>query len=237
MAVYDLEEQERIAALKDWWEQWAVWVYAALAALVLSVAGVQGYRYYERSQADEAYALFKSVQTTAQEVAASKDFKKLSEAASTLATKYPRTFYATEAQLMAAKAAFDGNDLALAKTHLQWVAEKGRPTHVDIAKLRLAAVQMDEKKFDDAHKTLDSIKDEGFLSLAADMRGDVFAAQGRREDARAQYQIAVDKADKRSPMKALSQTKLDASGGAVEKPAEKSADKAGEKKADAEGKK
>ena len=30
MSAYDLEEQERIDALKDWWDKWGVWVYAAI---------------------------------------------------------------------------------------------------------------------------------------------------------------------------------------------------------------
>ena len=154
MAVYDLEEQERIAALKDWWDRWGTWVYAGLIAFFLAVLGGQGYRYYQRTQTEEAYTLFKSVQTTAQEAAASKEFKKLSSAATALADKYPSTFFATEVQLMAAKAAFEGKDLSLAKTHLQWVVDKGRSTHVNIARLRLAGVLLDDKKFAEALKLL-----------------------------------------------------------------------------------
>ncbi len=52
--------------------------------------------------------------------------------------------------------------------------------------------------------------------VAADMKGDVYAAQGRADEARAAYQIAVDKADPRSSMKVVSQAKLDAFGGAIE---------------------
>ena len=32
MSAYDLEEQERISALKDWWDKWGNWVYLAAAA-------------------------------------------------------------------------------------------------------------------------------------------------------------------------------------------------------------
>ena len=30
MAAYDLEEQERIDALKDWWAKWGMWIYSAI---------------------------------------------------------------------------------------------------------------------------------------------------------------------------------------------------------------
>lgn len=233
MSVYDAEEQQRIDALKDWWAKWGNLVYATAMVLLLVIAGSQGWKYYQKTQVVEAETLFLSVQKVAQESAATKDWKKLSSAAMALADKYPRTFYATDAQLMAAKAAFDANALTEAKAHLQWVVDKGQTTHQPIARVRLAAVLLDEKKYDDALRVLDGIKSDAFSSLAADLKGDIFVAQGRADEARAAYQMAVDKADSRSPLKPVSQAKLDAVGGAAEKPADPKADA----KADAGAKK
>ena len=233
MAAYDLEEQERIDALKDWWAKWGIWVYAAVCAFLIGVLAVQGWRYYQTSQGEQAETLFKSVQKTAQEGAAAKETKKLSEAASAIAEKFPGTFYASEAQLMAAKATFDAGDLATAKKHLQWVVDKGPLVHSNVAKVRLASVLLEEKKFDEALKALDLVKDDAFTSMAADLRGDVLATQGKREEARAAYQVAVEKAGDRSPMKALSQAKLDSMGGSTAKPADKKND-ATDKKANIE---
>jgi predicted negative regulator of RcsB-dependent stress response len=216
MSTYDLEEQERISALKDWWDKWGMWVQVALAAFVVGMLGVQGWRYYQKNEAEQAEAVFKSVQKTAQETAAGKDGKKLSEAATAMADKYPGSFYSTQAQLMAAKVAFETKDFTAAKGHLQWVADKGRESHRNVARVRLAGVLLEEKKYDDALKVLDGVKEESFLQVAADMKGDVYAAQGRADEARAAYQIAVDKADPRSSMKVVSQAKLDAFGGAIE---------------------
>ena len=224
MAAYDLEEQERIDALKDWWAKWGVWIYAAIGAFLIGVLAVQGWRYYQRSQGEQAEVLFKSVQKTAQESTVAKETKKLSDAASAMAEKFPSTFYASEAQLMAAKASFDAGDFATAKKHLQWVVDKGPSVHNNVARVRLASVLLEEKKFDEALKVLDQVKEDSFVSMAADLRGDVFASQGRRDEARAAYQLAVEKAGDRSPMKALSQAKLDAAGGSTAKPAEKKDD-------------
>ena len=233
MAAYDLEEQERIDALKDWWTKWGIWVYAAVGAFLIGVLAVQGWRYYQKSQGEQAEMLFKSLQKTAQEGAAAKETKKLSEAASAIAEKFPGTFYASEAQLMAAKASFDAGDLATSKKHLQWVVDKGPLVHSNVAKVRLASVLLEEKKFDEALKALDLVKDDAFTSMAADLRGDVLATQGKREEARAAYQVAVEKASDRSSMKTLSQAKLDAMGGSTAKPAEKKSD-ATDKKANKE---
>jgi len=224
MTAYDLEEQERIDALKDWWDKWGNWVYAGVGAFVIGVTAVQGWRYYEAKQNADAEVLFRSVEKTAQEVAASKDSKKLSEAATAMAEAYPRTFQATDARLLAAKAAFDAGDLASAKNHLQWVVDNGRSTYQPLARIRLAAVLLDDKKYDEALKTLDQVKDEGYASMVADLRGDILAAQGKKDEARAAYQIAVEKSTDRSPLKAISQAKLDAFGGSPPKPAEAKTD-------------
>lgn len=218
MAVYDLEEQERIDALKDWWAKWGKLVYAGVAAFFVGVAGVQAWRYQQAKQNTEAETLYKSVEKTAQEVAASKEYKKLSDAAKAMTDKYPSSFQATDSQLLAAKSAFDANDLAVAKSHLQWVVDNGRDTYRPIARVRLAAVLLDEKKYDDAIKLLDQTKEEGFVAMVADLRGDVLAASGKTEEARAAYQVAVEKATDRSPLKSVSQAKLDAFGGSTAKP-------------------
>ena len=250
MSTYDLEEQERISALKDWWDKWGNWVTAGVAAILVAVVGVQAYRYYQKSQGEQAETLFKSVKKTGEEVNASraaaskdaankdavKDSKKLTDAVGALVEKFPGTFQATEAQLMAAKAAFEAGDFATAKTQLQWVVDNGRDTHRAIARVRLAIVMLETKDYDGALKTLEGVKDEAFQSVAADLKGDIYAAQGKRSEARASYQIAVEKADTRSALKIISQAKLDAFGGADEsKKVDAKADAKTDAKTDAKG--
>jgi predicted negative regulator of RcsB-dependent stress response len=219
MAAYDLEEQERIDALKDWWDKWGNVLMAAVAVFFAGVAGSQLWKSYQGKQHEEAETLYRSFNKTAQEGQAAKDPKRVLEAAALVADKYPGSFQATEAQLVAAKTAFDNNDLAGAATRLQWVVDKGRDAFRPVARVRLAQVLLDQKKYDDALAQLDQVKQEGYTSLVADLRGDVLFAQGKRAEARAAYEIAVDKAGDRSASKFVSQAKLDALGGST-KPAD-----------------
>jgi predicted negative regulator of RcsB-dependent stress response len=225
MAAYDLEEQERIDALKDWWDKWGNWVYAAVAVFFAGVAGSQLWKNYQGKQHEEAEVLFKSVTKASQESITAKDPKKLTEAAALMADKYPKSFQATEARLMAAKSEFDAGKLDEAAKHLQWVVDNGREAFRPVARVRLAQVFLDQKKFDEALKQLDQVKDAGFLSLAADVRGDVLNAQGKKAEARAAYELAVEKADERSPVKFVAQAKLDALGGSTKPPAAKDENK------------
>ena len=82
-----------------------------------------------------------------------------------------------------------------------------------VARMRLAAVSLDEKKYDEALKALDAIKDEAFAAAVADLRGDVMLAQNRVDEARAAYKVAMDKASTRNPLKGLAEAKYAALGG------------------------
>jgi predicted negative regulator of RcsB-dependent stress response len=205
---YDFEEQERIAAIQHWWEDNAKFVYTAVAAFVLSVAGWKGWQYWSATQTAEAQAM------AAQLATAKSDAKKAGDIAQAVIDRHPRSFFASEAALVAAQAAFDAGDLAGAQARLEWVLNKGREEHRSLARIRLAAVMLDMKKHAEALELLDGSKDEAWAAVAADLKGDVLFAQGRLDEARAAYKLAIDKSEPRSPLRSLTELKLGALGGA-----------------------
>jgi predicted negative regulator of RcsB-dependent stress response len=203
---YDFEEQERLAELQGWWEDNRWYVIGAIAAAVLAFAGFRGWQWWSAKQADDAAAMY---------VAAAKGPKDQQAAAfDALVAKYPRSYFASEAQLVAAKARFEAGDFAEARRRLEWVMQSGVEEHRGIARLRLAAVLLEEKKYPEALKVLDDNKDEAYVALVADVRGDIMLAQGRTDEARAAYKTAVEKAEPRNPVKQVAETKLNALGGA-----------------------
>jgi predicted negative regulator of RcsB-dependent stress response len=203
---YDFEEQERIAELKAWWEDNRWYVIGAIVAAVLAFAGYRGWHWWSASQAEDAATMY---------AAAAKAPKEQQVASfDALIAKHPRSYHASEAQLVIAKMRFDANDYADARKRLEWAMERGVDEHRGVARLRLAAVLLEEKKYPEALKVLDGNKDEAFTPLANDLRGDVMLAQGRLDEARAAYKAAVDKADARNPVKQIAESKLNALGGA-----------------------
>ena len=207
---YDFEEQERIAELKAWWEDNRWYVLGALVAAVLALAGYRGWVYWRASQAEDSAAMYKPVE----EAAASKDAKRISDAAQALIAKHPGSFYASQAALVLAKSAFDAGNLDESRKQLEWVMTHGTEEHRGVARTRLASILMEQKKYDEALKVLDGNKDEAFVPLAADLRGDVMLAQGRLDEARAAYKLAMEKASPHNPVKNIAETKLNALGGA-----------------------
>ena len=132
-----------------------------------------------------------------------------------LADKHPQSFAASDAALAAAQAAFDAGDLAAAQSRLEWVMKNGRDEHRGIARLRLASVLLDQKKPAEALSTLESNTDEAYGALVADLRGDILFAQGKVDEARAAYKLALDRAGPRSPLRSVTELKLAALGGAT----------------------
>lgn len=219
MAVYDLEEQEQLDELKTWWKQYGNLVTAVVVAVALGVVGWQGWNWWQRSQTAQAAAAY----GTLQQAAALHDAKRAREAAGELIDKFSRTSYAGLAALLSAKVQFEAGDLKTAKLQYAWAAEHARdPEQRDLARLRLGAVLLDEKAFDEALKQLTVEPTAPFAALYAEERGDILAAQGKKAEAKAAYEAALAKqnpsekgaADQRSgPYREVLQIKLESFGG------------------------
>ncbi len=211
MAVYDLEEQEQIDEIKAWWKQYRALVILVVVAVAVTVGGMRGWSYYQNKQGLEAGELY----TQLQGAVGANEPKKVQDIAAVITDRYARTGYATFAALAAARAAFDSGDLAAAKTRLQWVVDHARDAETrDIARLRIGAVLLDEKNYDEALKLADTQHVDSLSALYADLKGDILVAQGKPQEARAAYQLALDKSDAKSSYRALIQIKLDALGAA-----------------------
>lgn len=211
MAVYDLEEQEKIEDLKAWWAQYGKYVGAAVTAIAIVVIGVQGWRWYQRSQAEQASVLYQAVSTAVR----AQDLTKAKDPATQIVERYAGTAYAPRAALLYAKLLYDKDDKAGAKRELQWVIDHSAEDELKaIARFRLAEALLDEKSYDEALKTIDVKTDDAFVAIYADLKGDILASAGKNADARAAYQVALAKIDPKSPYRPYVQVKLDALGGA-----------------------
>lgn len=211
MSMIDSHEQEQLDALKAWWKANRKWIVGVLAIAVVSFAAWSYWKSYQSRQAAEASTLYAEV---LKQVAAN-DPKRINDSVAVLVEKYSGTAYAPRAQLLAVQANMQAKDLPLAQKQLEWVIAHASESGLqDTARLKLASIFLDEKKFDEAMKLLDATHAEAFVGLYADLKGDVLAAQGKTDDARAAYKLALDKMDSKSSYRNLIQLKLDGLGGA-----------------------
>ena len=207
MATYDLEEQEKIDGLKSWWEAYGTLVMVVIATFIASMAGVKMWNYYQQQQIDQAAELYSSLL----QIEAGGDTRKISDAAQLVMTGFPGSGYASRAALISARASFEGGDVQNAKSRLQWTLDNTKEDELkDLVRLRLAGLLLDERKYDDALRLLDTKHGESFGGLYGDLKGDVLTAAGKVTEARAAYQMALDKMGKKGTYHNIVQMKLDA---------------------------
>lgn len=206
---YDLEEQEQLEAIKAWWNQYGNYIVIALVAVAVGMAAYQGWRYYRSTQSVGASTLYGQLDQAVQ----GKDAKRVRDIAAQIVDRYGSTVYGGLAALAAAKAAYTTGDFEAAEKQLRWAAEHAKePEQRDIARLRLAGVLLDQKKPDEALKTLEPKPLDAYTALYADLRGDILSAQGKPVDAAAAYRAALEKSEPSSAHRQLVEIKLDALG-------------------------
>jgi predicted negative regulator of RcsB-dependent stress response len=188
MAVYDLEEQEKIDSLKSWWQQNGNRVVWALLLVLIIVAARLGWPWYQTRQAAEASLLFDALQ---QAVSAENAPQQVRSIAGELTEKYSGTIYAPLAMLTAAKVSFEANDTQAARSQLSWVIEHDKAEFRDIARLRLATILLDEKSYDEALQELAHSPGEAWRAAYAELKGDILVAQEKTAEARTAYQEAL----------------------------------------------
>src|SRR5690606_27910475 len=134
---YDHEEQEQLATLKAWWRQYGNLVTWLLIIVLAAYSAWSGWNYYQRKQSAQAAQLYNELQRSA----AAGDAAQALRVAGDIEGKYGSTLYAEMAALLAAKTAFEANDLDAAKAQLQWVIKNGdNEEYRALARVRLAGI-------------------------------------------------------------------------------------------------
>jgi predicted negative regulator of RcsB-dependent stress response len=207
---FDLEEQEKLDELKDWWKRWGNWVSLALAGALVATVGWQWWKNHQAAQAVEAAVIFDRLDQAAE----AGDAKAVREIGGMIIDKYTGTGYAPRAALILAGVNLSQKDSKSARAQLEWAVEHARETGLkDLARLRLASLLLDAKEYDTAMGQLNAAHSDAFAPRFNDLRGDVLLAQGKTQEAKAAYDAAYKALDERNSLRQLVGFKLDALGG------------------------
>lgn len=212
----DLEEQEQVERLKHFWRQYGNLITWTLVLVLGAFAAWNGWNYWQRDQGAKASALYDALEQAAQ----TGEIDKVRQAFEDLRSRHPRTAYAGQAGLVAARILADRDQLPAARDTLRWVADKAsEPDLRTIARLRLAGLLLDEKAYDEALALVSKDIPAAYEGLAADRRGDILLAQGRTDPARQEYEKAYRALDASLDYRRVVEAKLTALGAAPSDPA------------------
>jgi predicted negative regulator of RcsB-dependent stress response len=189
---YDLEEQEKIASLKAFWEHYGNALTTIVTGVALAVAGYNLYQWYQRDKAAKASGAYDDLQRAV----VARDPARTREFAGVLLDKYGSTAYAEMGALIAAKANLEAGDVKTAKAQFQWTIDHAiDPEYRALGRVRLAGVLLDEGSYDEAIKLVAATAVDdlsvAFQASFADRRGDIYVAQNRTDDAKREYGAAL----------------------------------------------
>lgn len=205
---YDLEEQESLDQLKAWWEKWGNLTLSVITVGCLAFAGYNGWNWYERYQGNKATVAYVALQNAYVQ----NDEKNMKSLADGLMKEYPRHVFASLAGLMKAAAEQKAGNLDSARAALNWVLNDGaRPEYADIARVRLAGLELDAKQPQKAMEIIKSVSAAQAESpMVLDRLGDIHLALGEVENARQVWNKALEKDQQDGELMALLSLKLQA---------------------------
>jgi predicted negative regulator of RcsB-dependent stress response len=205
----DLEEQEQIDQLKAFWARYGNLITLLLVLAVGAFAAWTGWNWYQREQGIKASALYEELDRAAQ----AGDMDKTGRVFADLKAKFPSTALAQQGGLLAAEAQFNGGKTDAAQESLTWVGENAiEAEYQTLARLRLAGLLIDQKKYEEALRQLAGATAQMFAALVADRRGDALLALGKTDEARTAYEQAWKAMDAEVSYRTVIDAKLAALG-------------------------
>lgn len=212
----DLEEQEQLDQLKHFWAKFGNLITWVLLIVLTAYAGWNGWQYWQRDQSAKAGGIYDELDRAAQAA----DAERVTKVWADLQSRYPSTAFAEQGGMLAAKVQLDKGQADAARATLEWVAANAKEDEYRaLARLRLAGVHLEAKRYDDALKLVTNDVPEAFAALAADRRGDILQAQAKTADAVAAYQQAWKALGKDVDYRRLVEAKLVALGAAPQEDA------------------
>ena len=209
MATFDLDEQEQLDALQQFWRSYGRIVMAVVLAVVVGFGSTKWWEYQNRPEAQSASATFNKLEA----VQTVEDTDLISSLSEEIISEYGDTYYADLARLNLAKTEVDVGNSDGAIKLLRGVVDDSRDSSlVALARLRLAALYVMTEQFDLAMSALDGDADAAMSGLFADIRGDIYAAQDLHDEARGAYQEALSLLQEGNPWVDIVQIKIDSLG-------------------------
>ena len=182
-----LSDKEQVERMRQWWRENGWFLIGGLALGGLGIFGWKQYQAYQDRQAEQASALYLSVRLATE----GNDLDQAKALLAQLRAEYPTQSYTHQAALELASVSLV-TDPEGATDHLRSVVDNSSdPELAMIARLRLARVLAYREQYDAALALLTIETPGQFAGRIDEIKGDIYVAMGRQDDARAAYLAAM----------------------------------------------
>lgn len=190
MAINEYEtEEQQVEALKKWWKENGT---SLIVGLFVGISALFGYRYYVEQNNNHAVHASDMYMVVMQDVLDKKIDDKTIDIQNQLINEYSDTPYAALSALVLAKVEYEKDNADGATAQLEVAIKHANDTVIkQIANLRLAAIYLEQKKYDEAMALLNMDHDVAFDAQFEELKGDLFSARGDVAEARTAYDKAI----------------------------------------------
>ncbi len=197
------EEEESLESLKRWWRESGRSIALGIAAVAIVYFGWQAWQGGQTRSAAAASAVYDQLSqlmvTQPGETVAEENREPAQALVTTLKTEHTDSVYALYGALFGARLAVEADDLAMAEEQLQWLLDNTRsglfgstdPTLIKLAQLRLGRVLLAQGEADRALTVVSGVEPSALNAEFDELRGDIYLAQGQRDQALAAYEDAL----------------------------------------------
>lgn len=183
-------EEQQVEAIKKFWSDNGN---AIIAGLAIGFAGFIGLNYYNDHKLQQEVNTSEAYQNMIE--AAASDATGFEAAGKAFIAENDSSSYTMLTAIALAKEAAVKEDWAQAESYLMTAIEKSVDDGIKaIATVRLARVQLQLEKYEQALTTLAAKLPASFNADAEEVKGDIYFKQGKMELARSAYQAAIDDA-------------------------------------------
>ncbi|MCC5015970.1 MULTISPECIES: YfgM family protein [unclassified Legionella] len=187
MSVY-MTEEEQLEAIKKWWNKYSNVITVILSLVLLTVAGFKYWNWHESKMSMQASNAYEHLMVAF----SNQDNKGVRSYANQLMNEYSDTVYADAARLALAKLFVTREKYEKARENLDYVAKNSKMTALkQVAKIRIARLFAAEKAYDKALAELTTIDDMAYMPVVNELKGDIYAATGKYQQAIVSYKEAI----------------------------------------------
>jgi predicted negative regulator of RcsB-dependent stress response len=199
-------DDEKGEAIKNWWRENGR---SVVTGVVLGGAIIFGGRYwinFQQAKTEQAAAMYQQVQMNI----SNDDLTAAEDLTQELMQTHSATPYAAFASLELAAEQVRNDQTAAALEYLQWTVDQAKlNAQKDLARLRMARVLVDQAEYAKALELTQQTVSEGFVSLFAELKGDIYLAQENKTEAYEAYVESISSMDADDPRKTLLEMKRD----------------------------
>lgn len=190
------DEQQELENAKHLWKNGGQWLFTALIIAALAYLGYTIYQNQQQKQHQQAALQASKI---------GQDNNQLI----LIQQEYPNSPATTQASLEIAADLFNKGQYDQAIEQYRWVLTHNKiPVFQAAAVQNLANVYLQQQNYDEALKILDTPVAENFQAIIEENKGDVYATQGKKQEAILAYQSALDKLAENEINRELIQAKL-----------------------------